>query len=105
MDEPLSTMYYSTKKQAALNNYDCIVALLLDFGADVNAKNVGGNTPLHVAATRNSKESVKWLLKRGARIDIENVSGKTAYEVGMSTNCIEASDLISNFNSSDAGNA
>ncbi|KAI8895150.1 hypothetical protein BC833DRAFT_510069, partial [Globomyces pollinis-pini] len=57
-----------------------IVALLIDFGSNIHAANVGGNTPLHVAASRNSKESTKWLLMRGADTEKINKSGKTPLE-------------------------
>jgi hypothetical protein len=80
-----------------MNNFDCIVALLLDFGADVNNQNVGGNTPLHVAATRNSKESAKWLLRRGADVTALNKNGKTPYDLGITANCVEVSDIIQSF--------
>ena len=83
--------------KAALNNYDCIVALLLDFGANMHAVNVGGNTPLHVAASRNSKESTKWLLTRGSNLEAPNKNGKTPLEVAQQSNCTEVCDIITKF--------
>jgi ankyrin repeat protein len=80
-----------------LNNFDCIVALLLDAGANLNAVNVGGNTPLHVAASRNSKESAKWLLLRGSDTGKLNKSGKTPQEVALQSNCQEVADILAKF--------
>lgn len=85
--------------QAALNNFDCIVALLIDFGANLHAVNVGGNTPLHVSASRNSKESTKWLLLRGADQEKKNKSGKIPLEVALQSNSDHVVDLLSKFKS------
>ncbi|KAI8926131.1 ankyrin repeat-containing domain protein [Entophlyctis helioformis] len=91
--------------QAALNNFDCIVALLIDFGANMQAVNVAGNTPLHVAATRNHKESAKWLLARGADRKCANKSGKTAFEVATQANCPEVAEIIQKFTDDLIGEA
>jgi ankyrin repeat protein len=89
--------------KASLNNFDCIVALLLDFGANLNATNVGGNTPLHVAASRNSKESAKWLLLRGSDTEKLNKSGKIPYEVALQSNCNEVSEILKKFKADQIG--
>jgi len=41
---------------AASAGRDVIVSLLIDFGADVNSTNEGGQTSLHYAASRNRYE-------------------------------------------------
>ncbi|KAI8909167.1 ankyrin repeat-containing domain protein [Gorgonomyces haynaldii] len=89
--------------QAALNNFDCIVALLIDFGCNLHATNVAGNTPLHVSAARNLKESVKWLLMRGADPSIKNKSGKTALDLAVQANSVEAVELLNNFHAETVG--
>ena len=43
-----------------------VVALLLDLGAQIDARAPNGNTPLMMAANFGDEESVKLLLKRGA---------------------------------------
>jgi ankyrin repeat protein len=80
-----------------MNNYECIVALLIDFGADMNHVNVGGNTPLHVAASRTSKETTKWLLLRGADQKALNKSGKTPYDLALNASCTEICDIMDKF--------
>ena len=82
-----------------MNNYDCIVALLIDFGANMNQVNVGGNTPLHVAASRSCKESTRWLLLRGADQEAVNKSGKKPYDVALQAACSEICDIMDKFSS------
>ena len=52
--------------------------LLLDNGADVNARQQGGVTALHSAAHRGAIELVKLLIQRGADIEAHTDSGETA---------------------------
>lgn len=57
---------------------DVIVALLLDRGADVNARSSQGFTPLHTATSGNTKPSViALLLDRGADIEARDSNGGT----------------------------
>ena len=49
----------------------------LDLGADVNAAEVNGNTPLHVAATLGLTTVIPLLVERGAHVDTKNKSGQT----------------------------
>jgi len=61
------------------------IAFLLDAGADVNAKNRRGATPLHWATT--SEEKVRLLLDRGAEIDAKQAEGRTPlYQVASMAN-------------------
>ena len=58
-----------------------IVSLLLDFGADVNAKDRDGNTPLHRAANWFSRQDVvELLVAHGARL-LKNNAGKSPLDV------------------------
>jgi ankyrin repeat protein len=56
--------------------------LLLDSGADVNAKNHMDSTPLHWAAADEDK--TRFLLERGAAIDSKSVDGRTALYLAAS---------------------
>ena len=54
------------------------VQALLDRGAEVNARNESGYTPLHGAAQQNENPAVlALLLDRGAEINARNVGGET----------------------------
>jgi ankyrin repeat protein len=52
-----------------------VMALLVDAGADVNAKNRRGSTPLHWAIDDEAK--VRLLLSRGASVNAKQVEGRT----------------------------
>jgi ankyrin repeat protein len=53
------------------------IGLLLDHGADLNAKDTKGNTPLHLAAEWGDPEIVSVLLARGADARAVNTDGQT----------------------------
>jgi ankyrin repeat protein len=50
---------------------------LLEAGADINAQNKDGATPLHLAIEENNAEAIKTLLEAGANLAIENANGKS----------------------------
>jgi ankyrin repeat protein len=53
---------------AAENGYEEIARLLLDHGADVNAKDRFGSAPLHKASVTGNVATIKLLLDRGADV-------------------------------------
>lgn len=55
--------------------------LLLRHGADPNAKQHGGFTPLMTAAFNNNRELVEMLIARNANFDVRSDDGKTAADV------------------------
>jgi ankyrin repeat protein len=61
----------------AWNGNKAIVELLLENGADVNAKHNKDHTPLHFAVRTGKKEVVKLLLTNGARINTKDEWGYT----------------------------
>lgn len=52
--------------------------LLLDYGANINAMEEAGRTPLMLAATENNKQTVKILLARHADVNIRSLDGRMA---------------------------
>ncbi|ETS79923.1 hypothetical protein PFICI_07452 [Pestalotiopsis fici W106-1] len=59
------------------NKFNQVVSkLLLDAGAEVNAMNGDGNTPLHLANPENTK-LINLLIKRGADLNAKNNAGRT----------------------------
>ena len=53
--------------------------MLLDAGADINARGQSGITPLHIFSTGfHSLEIMKVIVRRGADVFLENVHGRNA---------------------------
>ncbi|XP_064104668.1 uncharacterized protein LOC135214368 [Macrobrachium nipponense] len=63
--------------RASHHGEDLIVKLLLAGGADINMRDVVGNTPLHAAAQAGYNKVVKVLLANGAQLDSVSQSGMT----------------------------
>ena len=57
------------------------VRYLLSLGAEINAENAQGMTPLHTAVRVGNLRSTKDLLLRGADRNIKARDGKTAVEM------------------------
>jgi hypothetical protein len=57
-----------------------VVRLLLEHGADINAQNHSGWTPLHWASFNGVLEVVRLLLKHGAEVGAKDNDGKTALQ-------------------------
>jgi ankyrin repeat protein len=66
---------------AAIRGNVAMVAMLLDAGAQVNARQHGGFTPLHQAAQNGDAEMVALLLSRGARRSLATDKDLTAYDL------------------------
>ena len=53
------------------------VTVILDAGADPDARNASGDTALHIAASRGLDHIVALLAERGAALDARNANGET----------------------------
>ena len=62
---------------ASIGVREPVVKLLLKQGADIEAKDNQGWTPLFIAAKKKREDMVKFLLTRGANIQATEKSGKT----------------------------
>ena len=69
---------------AAYNGETEIVRALVDAGANVDARNKEGTTPLMHTAQSCQIESMEILLEANARVDVRNNDGETAYEIARS---------------------
>lgn len=58
-----------------------VMKALIAKGANVNAANDAGMTPLHYAAQRGSDRIVEFLASQGARFDLKNKQGRTPPEL------------------------
>ena len=54
-----------------------IVRYLIEQNANVNARNINGETPLHISASNGFTKLTQELLKRKVNVDVEDTSGRT----------------------------
>lgn len=73
-----ATPLHAAAEQAAdLSVMDSLLAA----GAEVDAQDATGDTPLHRAARRGRKQACRALLSRGANPELKNNEGKTPREI------------------------
>jgi ankyrin repeat protein len=75
-----------------------VMKALIGKGADVNAANDAGMTPLHYAAQRGSDRIVEFLASQGARFDTKNKQGRTPSELARGKTAALMSKLASGTN-------
>jgi hypothetical protein len=68
---------------ACRNGQTAVAALLLERGADVNAKGVFGGTGLHWAAINGHKDAVEFLVAHGADLTIRDAKFDSTPEGGQ----------------------
>lgn len=76
---------------------------LLYYGADMNARNASGNTPLHVCAVNNQESCARLLLFRGADKEALNFANQTPYQVAVIAGNLELAEIIQNHRPQDVG--
>ncbi|XP_071056645.1 SH3 and multiple ankyrin repeat domains protein 2 isoform X3 [Onthophagus taurus] len=74
---------------------------LLFYGADMNARNASGNTPLHVCAVNSQESCTRQLLFRGADRQALNYANQTPYQVAVIAGNMELADIIQNYKQDD----
>ena len=63
-----------------------VAELLITEGADVNAKNKAGITPLHGAVQTGNKEIAELLIDKGANVNVKEMDGGTPLDLILETN-------------------
>lgn len=76
---------------------------LLFYGADMNAQNASGNTPLHVCAVNNQESCARLLLFRGCHKEALNFANQTAYQVAVIAGNLELAEIIQNHRPENVG--
>ena len=71
-----------------------IARLLIEHGADVNARQQGGVTALHGTAAHGQIELAKLLLSHGADVNAKMEDGSTALDLAVKNNQTEMADLL-----------
>jgi ankyrin repeat protein len=83
---------------AVVKGFDEIVQLLIDRGADIEgatSPGVGGEHPLHLAATRPSGASTaRFLISRGAKLDARDAAGRTPLIAAVLADNVEVADVL-----------
>ncbi|XP_055926709.1 SH3 and multiple ankyrin repeat domains protein 2-like isoform X1 [Argiope bruennichi] len=74
---------------------------LLFYGADMNARNASGNTPLHVCAVNDQESCARVLLFRGADKNALNFANQNPYQVAVIAGNLTLGELIRNHNPED----
>jgi ankyrin repeat protein len=72
---------YTPLYHASKNGHADTVRILLNRGADVNAKEHNGDTALHGAASAGHIDVVRLLLEKGGDIGMANKTGKTPFDM------------------------
>ncbi|QNI32190.1 ankyrin repeat domain-containing protein [Alloacidobacterium dinghuense] len=81
----------------ALNHSLDVVAVLLECGADINATQHGGYTPLLQAAAAGRKDLVRLLLEHGARVDCICDRGKSPADYARERGHTEVAEILAEY--------
>ena len=79
---------------AALRNDTAMLELLLGAGADINAKNLSGFTPVHHAVEGNAIDALKLLIAKGADLTLRNGAGLTPLDFAVAANRTAAYEVL-----------
>ena len=97
VDDPSVTEYLqdtpSLHRAAESNSID-VATLLIEQGADIEAKDNGGRTALHIVAERNSLDVATLLIEQGADIEAKDYIGRTALHIVAESNSLDVTSLL-----------
>ena len=79
---------------AAVNEHAAIVDLLIEHGANVNAANPIGDTPLMIASRGGSPATMRMLLNAGASVDVTDKYGHNVLDYAIMWEEEEAKKIL-----------
>jgi ankyrin repeat protein len=71
-----------------------MIRALLDAGANINAANRTGYTPLHHAAEAGSKEAATLLITSGANLSLRNMYEQTPEQTATASHHPEVAEIL-----------
>ena len=80
----------------AVSNYD-LVEILIENGANVNAKQMDGFTPLHAAALQGQTKIARLLIEAGADITAKTDNGQSPLSMASEKDFKEVAELIKEY--------
>ena len=86
-------LYISSRKEEEEVDIHIVIELI-ESGADVNAQDSDGNTPLIEAAVDSSNELFQYLVQSGADLDKQNIYGQTALMVAALSKNLEKVKML-----------
>jgi ankyrin repeat protein len=81
-------------RQSPTTDYLDTARVLIEGGADLNAKSQGGHTPLMFAAAVNQDRLVEAMIQRGANVNAENEAGQTALMVAAAHGYVRVVNVL-----------
>ena len=81
------------KKTIEMGKLD-LIKLLISKGADVNAKEKYGNTPLHIAATAGGVGIAELLISKGAKVNARDDIGETPLHIAATAGGVGIAELL-----------
>ena len=70
------------------------VNVLVDEGADVNSRDVNGQTPLQFAASNGRSDKAELLITKGANVSAKNKWGRTPLDIAVDRGYTEIVELL-----------
>ena len=81
-------------KAAVETAVEKMMALLLDYGATINARDHKGATPLHLASWYGKIKMMRMFIEAGADVSLKDEEGKTVLDYAIEKNNTEAIELL-----------